>query len=393
MRFVTVAGIAAARCVTPSRAAEVDFRPSMTFGLAHDGNVGVVDYDPVTQQTVDKQGDDYAHLGFDLVVDRKTRSSTMTFAYLPSYVKYRNRSDLDYFGNTLVFGYSRQASPRTKLAITADVARTDTQGVTSYNVSRPTTLVPRTTVTRGFVSAVGSVGAGQRSLFDWQVRGTIDRYDDVPGVTFQDSSAVGLLGGWRRELSERHTLGLALAVEGFGYSSAPSVVVETLGLTGTYKAGRVTDLAYAVGASHSTSDGTSITNGAFSLTVARVITDVSTLTAGISQSVNPGTGLSGASLDTGAWVGYVHSAPRRGITGSLYGSYWYRTGVELGGVTAPGSETADVTGTLGWTFNRFLSLHVGAGWTYQNTKQTTGSALDTQYGNYGLYLRWAIRGR
>jgi hypothetical protein len=386
VRLVTVAGIATAWRATPTRAAEVDFRPSLTFGLAHDGNILIVG--------TDKLGDDHARLGLDLHVDRRTRTSSMTFAYLPEYVKYRNRSDLDFFGNTLVFGYTDQFSPRTKLAVNADVARTDTQGVTSYNVDRPSTLVPRTTVTRGFASAVGSVGVGPRALVDWQVRGAIDRYKDVAGVTFQDSSSLALVGGWRDQLSERQTLGLALMVEGFGYSSASSVIVETLGLTGTYKAGRVTDLTYAVGATHSTSEGISSTNGAFSLAVTRSITDVSTLNAGASQSVNPGTGLSGASLDTGAWIGYTHTAPRRGITGTLYGAYWYRAGVDLGATTAPATDTADVTGTLGWNFNRFLALHVGASWTYQNTRSTTASgALDTQYGSYGLTLHWAIRGR
>ncbi len=386
MRFVTVAGIAAAWRVTPSRAAEVDFRPSLTFGLAHDGNILIVG--------TDKVGDDHARLGLDLHVERKTRSTAMTFAYIPEYVKYRNRSDLDYFGNTLVFGYDKQFSPRTKLAVNVDLARTDTQGVNAYNVNRPSTLVPRTTVTRGFTSALGSVGVGPRALVDWQVRGTVDVYKDVPNVTFQDSRSVALLGGWRDQLSERQTLGLALMVEGFGYSSAASVVVETLGLTGTYKSGRFTDLTYAVGATHSTSEGNSSTNGAFSLSVLREITDVSSLTAGASQSVNPGTGLSGASLDTGAWIGYTHNAPRRGISGTLYGAYWYRAGVDFGATTAPATETADVTGTVGWNFNRFLALHVGASWTYQNTQSSSASgALDTQYASYGLALRWAIRGR
>ena len=418
MRLVTVAGIATAWRATPSRAMEVDFRPSMAFGAAHDGNVRIVDYDPTTQQSVSKQGDDYARVDLLLGWDWKTRTSTISFTYHPEYVKYRNRSELDFFGNTLLFGYSRQTSPRTKTTVDVDVTRTDTQGVNSVNVGRPNTFVPRTTLTAVYLDSGGAIAVGARAFVDWRARASADRHKEVDNIVFQDTSELGVMGGWRYALSERSTLGLAVDLDGFDYSpvppgttasTLPSVFVETVGLSGTYAANRQTGLSYTVGASHSTwgttstESGGSTTNGSFSLAIAREIAEVSHLAAGISQGVAPGSGAAGATLDTGAWVGYTRSAPRRGLTASLYGSYWHRAELHLSSQSGGSTDTGSVSGTIGWVFNRFVSLH-GA-YSYSTQPHLTITVVEqdgttkqqpidsANYGSYGVFLRWAIGGR
>jgi len=216
--------VLAAAAIAPAGAAEVVFRPSLSFGVLHDGNVDVVGTG---------RGDDAAQIWADLAVDRTGPQSKLSFVYTPSYRKYRNASDLDYFGNAVVLSYAREPSRRTRTVVNVDATRSDTQGIQSYNTDRPLTFVPRTTTYRFLGDVAGTVGLARRSLIDWEARVQSDRYDSTDTTTYINSASVAALGGWRYEVSERSTIGLALRVDWFVYEDKPTihipdVVTETL---------------------------------------------------------------------------------------------------------------------------------------------------------------------
>jgi hypothetical protein len=389
--------------VTWARAADVDFRPTMSFGLFHDGNISV---------TGGTHGDENAALAFDLAVDRKTATKTLTFSYRPTYVAYHKSTDLNYFGNTIDLGFAADAARESRYTFDMYVSRTDYQGLTPSTQDEAVAFVPRTTLTQGSVKVSGSHRAGRRGFVDWHLRGGADRYKDlsdnpattvldvngvnVPDpVNFNDATAFGGRIGWRSELSPRNTLGAALDFAHFGYEFTPSVAVESVGLVGTSQVGPLWTIEYAAGVSRATLEGDSISGFSFNATIEYEVERASTFSAGARQVFAPGTGLGGSTQDRGVWVAYGHAPTARGLSGSVLGGYWQRSELAFATTTVTAGDSASFTlnGTLGWSFNRFLALNGAFAFIDQSGRNGAPESLNTNYSSYGLYLRWAIRGR
>ena len=388
--LIALAVIATACVSAPALAADVVFRPYLSFGVLHDGNVQVVG---------SGQGDDAAELAIELAVDRIAPQSKLTFAYRPSYRMYRTNRDLDYFGNAIVFNYTREPSRRTKTSVNFDATRSDRQGISDYSADRPVTFVPRTTTYRFAGDVGGSVGLARRSLFDWDVRLQSDRYSSTGTTSLQDSSSIGALGGWRYEATEKSTLGLALRLDWFIYAQnttppTSDIVSETLAFVGTQATRRSTELDYGAGASFSQSAGKTLTNPTFYFGVKSKRSETMTIDAGVRQAVGTGPGVGGGSLDRGAWIAFTRVPALRGLQASAYASYWFRRELEFD-PQQPSAEvrTADVTGTVGWTFNRYVSLNAAYAFVDQQSPTSSAPNSDTNYSSYGVYVRWAIRGR
>jgi hypothetical protein len=259
-------------------------------------------------------------------------------------------------------------------------------------VGRPLTFVPRTTITRGYGSASGTVDAGKRSLADWEFHATIARFDEVPGVTFNNSDSASASGGWRYELNPRTTLGLRAGVGWFGFEQTADSVGGSLVLTGTYALSPLTTMAFDLGATHTTTGDVSTTTGTFLLSFLRELTANASLTAAVEQLVTPGTGLQAATNDAGAWVSYTQSSVRNGLIWAINGAYWLRRTLPAGNGPTFETRTLNLAGALGWRFNRFLELSAGYSNFYQRIPDDASSQLNTSYASYGLFLRWAFRG-
>jgi hypothetical protein len=282
-------------------------------------------------------------------------------------------------------------------------SRTDYQGLTPDTKDTAITFVPRTTQTRANVKAGGTVGAGRRGFVDWEVRAGIDLYEDLPDdpatpvfdpFPFDDTSAVGGLVGWRSEISPRNTLGVSLGAAYFGYETRDSVEGETLRLVGTCQISPLWLLDYFVGASRAASLGDSITGFSFDATIEYAAGRASTFSAGARQVFAPGTGVGAATQDRGVWIAYAHAPTAKGLSGSAIGGYWQRDELQFG-TTGPANDTESFTvnGTIGWNFNRYLALDANYAYIDQSTRGGGPASLDTNYSAYGLFLRWAIRGR
>jgi hypothetical protein len=389
--------------VTGARGAEVDFRPAMTFGVFHDGNISV---------TGGTHGDDGANLAFDLAVDRKNPMSMFSFSYRPSYVAYRKASDLDYLGNTVVLGFVRDESRASRFTLNAYVTRTDYQGLTQDTKDRATTFVPRTTLSQATLKLAGTRAVGRRGFIDWQLRGGVDRYKDLPDnpattgvvdpVNFNDATAYGGRLAWRSELTVRNTLGVALDGAHFGYEFSPSINVESIGLVGTSSLSESWMLDYSVGATRAESDVDSISGFSFDAKLEYQVERGSTFSAGARQVFAPGTGLGGPTQDRGVWIAYAHAPTARGLSGSVLGGYWQRDELEFATGTTTTSPPADsasytVNGSIGWRFNRFIGVDGAYAFIHQSARNVAdpvlASSLNSSYSSYALYLRWAIRGR
>ena len=267
---------------------------------------------------------------------------------------------------------------------------------------RATTYVPRSTQTIVSLDVDGTNPAGKRGYLDWRVRTGVNLYTDIPDnpnttavdpINFNDSGWYSGRLDWRHEVSRRNTLGVGVAAAHFGYELTPGVVTASVALVGTCQASPLWTLDYAVGVSRATSDGTSDDGLTFDATVRYAAGRASTFEAGARQVFAPGTGVGGATQDLGTWVSFTHDRADRGLFGEAVGGYWKRQAVEFGTIQTGDTETFNVSGSMGWSFNRFVALE----WAYAfiDQKGTNGinSAFDTNYSTYGIYLRWALRGR
>jgi hypothetical protein len=165
-------------------------------------------------------------------------------------------------------------------------------------------------------------------------------------------------------------------------------------LVGTHATGRSTELDYGAGASVSQSAGSTVTNPTFYINDKSKRSETMTVDAGLRQAVGAGPGVGGGSLDRGAWVAFTRAPALRGLQASAYASYWFRRALEFDPQQSSAEvRTADVTGTVGWTFSRYVSLD--AAYTFVDQQSPTSSApnSETTYSSYGVYVRWAIRGR
>ena len=405
-----------------SPAAEVDFRPTLSFGLFHDGNTAVVG-------SATGQGDDVAAVAADLAVERRTPDTVLEFSYRPAFVAYRNQRSLNYFGQAVDLNYSRSSSRVARYTFDLNIHQTERQGVRETSPSEAVTFVPRSTQTHVGLRAHGAY-EGRRNLTDWEARASLEDYsaprgsetsdppsctvaqdcddqnsctDDAciagscqhqssPNCALEDSTNVGAAATWRYEISEQSAVGLGLVLDAMLYDTLPSVYVESFGIVGAHTFDRATSIAYAVGVSRASSTASSDTSLAADVSVARTITAVSSLGAGIRQSVSPGSGLGGVSLDTGGWVAYAHTAPRPGLTGSLTAGYWRRDPLAVGTASADASTTTlSAVASLGWNFNRYLTLNIIDSFADQTSSDP--ATLDTRYNSYGFSLNWDIRGR
>jgi hypothetical protein len=364
-----------------SHAAEVDFRPALTFGAYYNGNTAVVG-------DATGSGDGAAAVAADLAVERTTPVSSLVFSYRPSYVAYRNESDLNYFGQSVDFSYARAATRQARYTYDLNAYRTERQGVRPTSPSDPATFVPRSMQTH-VGARVHGTHEGRRNLIDWEVRGNLEDYSLS---TLENSSGLGALVTWRYEVSEKNSVGLGLILNTLLYETLPTVYVESFGVVGAHEFSRSTSMTYAAGVSMTNSDGSSSTNFAADVSISRSITEVSSLSAGVRQAVSRGSGLGGVSLDTGGYVSYSHMAPRRGVTGSVIAGYWRRDPIAVGAAAASASTTTlSAGGSVGWNFNRFLSLNFA--YAYSDQSSSDPATLDTRYSSYGLNLLWDIRGR
>ena len=407
-----------AAAITLVSSAEVLFQPVLTFGLTHDGNTAIIG-NPTSQ------GDNVAVVGAELPVSRVTHDSSLSFSYRPQYIAYAEQSDLNYFDQSASLSFETTSSRTSHYSIGLSAYRSDQQGVRSSDADTGVTFVPRNTTTH-VALAVHGEHQGRRNLFDWEVHGGLDdhgqlvapnpgtqcttavecndsndatidtcvngscHYEYRPELQLQDAITAGALASWRYQLSAKSSLGIGFLVDLIFYDQIPDVAVETLGVVGEHTFSRYTSLSYALGGSVTTSEGSNATSGAANVTLSRKITEVSSLSAGIRQGVSHGTSIGGVSLDSGAYVDYHREVHGPGITGSVTAAYWRREPVSGVQSTQLTTNTFSGAGSVGWVFNRYLSLNLTDSYSYQTSAEASG--LDTQYNTLGVNLRWIIRG-
>ena len=382
----------------PVGAADVDFRPTLTFGLAHDGNTAVTG-------DATANGDELAALTVDLAVTRRTPVERLSFSYRPSYVAYRRQTGSDYFGHLLNLDVIFLPAAQATYTLDLTASRTEQQGARLTTPSEPTTFVTRSTQTRASLGLRGAHDQ-RRSIVDWEFRCDVVDYSEPSNSGSGTSTTASLEGStmfsgstaWRYVVSEKGSVGLRVDLRRLEYQTSPTTFVETLGLIGLQEFDRKTSMSYTAGISRSSSSDIGITLASGELLITHSITDMSSLSAGIRRLVSQGHGAGGPSTDTGAYLTYTHRPPRRGLSGTVVATYWRRhpefqaaPSAPSGTIAPVASNTISTAETLAWNFNPFVSLDLVH--TFNDQTSSDPAVLDTRYNSYGFAIHWAIRGR
>jgi len=389
-RLGATLALATAGClVAPAGAAETVFRPVFVLGAYHDGNTAIIGKDDT--------GDDAFTGALDLDFERATQTTTWTLNYRPVYTAYRKNDELDYFGHSAHVGFSKKFSGESSFNVDAAASRTDRQGVRPFRPDQAVNFVERNTETRADVRVGGTFQAGRRSAIDWNVGGGITTYEAADLV---DNQFFGGGAGWRYEFSERNSLGFGVRGDAYLYDETPpgpngepppvDTGATTASVLGRHDFSPKSSLQYAVGATYTNSDLRSDTNMSADIKYSHQPSEFSELSAGVRQGVGGGTGVGGPTLDRGAYVAYKLRAARSGLEANVLAGVWQRDGEAINGAGAARTNAWSSAETIGWAFNRFISLNVAHAYTNQSAHT---DALDANHSSYGMYVRWNIRGR
>lgn len=374
--------------VAPAQGAETVFRPVFVLGAYHDGNIAIIG-------STDR-GDDALTGALDLDFERSTPTTTWTLNYRPVYTAYRTNSDLNYFGQSAHAGFGKTFSGESNFLVDAAASRTDRQGVRQFRPDQPVNFVERNTVTQVDARISGTFKSGRRSAIDWTANGGTTSFE-APDLS--DSSTFGGGAGWRYEFSERNSLGFGVRADAFLYDSIPSTTgappaVDTgatsAGIIGRHDFSPKTNIQYTVGATYTDSDLRSDTNFSGDIQYSHKPSEFSEILAGIRQAVGAGTGVGGTTLDRGGYVAYKLRAARSGLEANVLAGIWERDGAAINGKGATKTTAWSSAETVGWAFNRFVSLNLAHSYTDQSA---SSDALDANHHSYGMYVRWNIRGR
>jgi hypothetical protein len=373
----------------------------MSFGLFHDGNISV---------TGGTHGDENAAWR-SISPSTKTPTSALTFSYRPTYVAYRRATDLNYFGNTIVWDspQTRPASPGTTFDMY--VSRTDYQGLTQNTQDQAVAFVPRTTLTQGPSrspartapgTAASWTGSSERAPSATRISRTTRRRPcstvrvNVPDpVDFNDPSSFGGRIAWRGEISPETPWASPWTPRQFGYDYELTPAWWSIrGLVGTSRVGELWTLEYAVGASPGDHGGDSISAFRSMRRSNTRVGEPSTFSAGADRCSRRARA-SAARRKIAASGSLSARSVANGLSGSVLGGYWQRSELAFASstVTAGDSRVVQRERLFGLEFNRLRRAQRRLRVHRPERPQRRPESLDTHYSSYGTLSPLAIRGR
>lgn len=373
-----------------SRAADVEFDPTLSVNAFYDGNTrGVGETDDPNQ---DDPSAIVGGVGLNLPWSVRTPSRAFAFAYRIRREIYGDDERPDFTSHALNASLSRTVSPRASYAVTASYDRSDRQ---QLDPRRPPeelvdarTYTFRRTFESGGLGASGSFSSGRRSTLSWRLGARLERGEDLADSPFEDSESYNGAFGWSLAYSQQGSAGVGVVVQHFAYENAPGVDVVSIGHTGSRQLSRDGTLNYAVGALRSDNDGVTNVAGSLNLGATWTLGARSSLAAGVRQGASAGDGTSGATLDRGGYVSWSFATPR-GFNASVAATYWDRRNLDDPSQSSTLPAAFTVSDTFSWRLGRFFRL--GVFHSYQN-QGSNDPALETSYHSAGLNGTWILRG-
>lgn len=413
--------------VSMVRAVDYTFDPEAEVRVLQNGNVNV---------TGSGRSDQAAQFSLVLPWTAKTPRTSFRVVYRPHYQRYGEVNGASHLAHHLTAGMQRSLSRRSNFGLSFYGSRGEQQSQVFEAPELVSSLVPRTTVTRGGFDVNGRLSTGERTFLTWGVGGGINRYEDPVIVTaiqpstgqivtgplpLVDSDYVEGRFGWGMEFSERTTAGIEYSGRFLTFEDIPitppfrevaftgrQTTAHSIYFNGSRKFGATVTGNLQLGVVRTQVEGSTVAGGAranidpsVNASFARSITQNASLAFGVRQSVGSGNGLSGASLDRGGFGSWAWASPRTGFGAGVTLAYWQREAIEEATLDRrSATRTLQMSENLSWTPGSHFSY--GVFHSYRDQAASDGSSLgfgpDSQleangYHSGGLFVRWNIFGR
>ena len=382
-----------------ARAADVEFNPAIDANVFYDGNVRGVG------ETTDDPSDDYepsaivGGIGANLPWTVRTPSATFTFSYRPRREIYNDEQRPDFTSHAVSGSVAKTLSQRASFSLGLSYDYTDRQelaatGPAPVDPTRgpdPQTYVERRTFQSGGLFGSGSFSAGRRSSLSWRVGAAFYHGEDLPTSDFEDSETYDGAVGWALNYSAQGSAGLGAVVQHFTYENLPSVDVVSIGTTGTRRFSREGTFTYAVGALRSDDSGSVNYAGSLNVGASWALGQYSSISTGARQGASAGDGVSGASLDRGAYVSWSYLRPR-GFNAAISAAYWDRQNLNDESGLPPPPSAFSISDSFSWRLGRFFRLGVFHSYQRQSVPSGGDPGLATDYHSGGLSGTWILRG-
>jgi hypothetical protein len=391
----------------PGDSPRTSFLPTASLRVFANGNVNVV-------------GDGQSAVGasVDLVLPVawiRPRSSWSAQYSTGSQVYGRRHDRANNLAHSVSTSYRRTTSRRSSFGLNLAGSRSQQQGHETVRPDQVITLVPRTDVTRVSGGINGSFTIGTRSHVSFGIHGGLNRYGDIPEgdldaepvadepsprIAFVNSANGGATFGWGMSLSRRTTLGLGYSYHRVGFEDPGPLATESVAsrdavshslyFNGARTLGPYTSGSLQIGVLRAQQEGFEArVEPSVGASIVRQVSQESSLSVGLRQSMGAGNGRSGASVDRGVYGSWIWGRPT--LSGSVLLGYWQRE--SLNPVLGRNDSTTalQMSESFGWTPGLRFSYGVFHSFRDQQADDATLEAKG--YHSGGLFVRWNIRGR
>lgn len=366
--------------IEPAWAADVRFWPAIEARAIRVGNVeniGVGVTDTALRTTLE--------LGWS----KSTPRFAWELKYAPFHEKYVDDSDLDYTGHALESILRKRFTPRSSVHFGVAASRSSSWQAYFAQPNLPISAVPRTTIDAGALQFGGENRVTPRNTLSWDIAGSGVRYGDQEMdsmfIFLVDHTKAGAEGGWRFQTATGVTWGAALQSEIIDYDEFETASVQSLRATTGRPLGPSAQLELAVGAAWFEQGSNSSTEADFDLSFEWRRGVLSVMSLGVTQSIGPGSGLGGPTLDRGMYGGWSRLPAERGIAAQVLAGYTTRDPLSPDLQVQDEPDYFFVLSSLDWRFGRYLVL--GVFHRYQNQALDGVAALEAANSSGGVMVR------
>jgi hypothetical protein len=366
-----------------ARAAKYDikFRPRIELRTERTGSASGVD-------GAGDRSDDTITLNLGLALDGSRPGSSWNLSYSPARQNFNDFSQFDNTQHQLTGSFTRTASDLSSFTVRVTGSQVENNsGIAEEPTANESLPRTKTLLLNGGVN--GRTQAGQRSFITWQASGGRVERDDLPGQPLEDSTTVGALLGWGRQISQKSTLAVQAGQQRIEFEFGNTNRSTQLRVNASRQFSETWQGQAAVGVvdTRTVSDGRTEPGLELSLNGNK---PTGQIRVGLRQAVSAGTGQTGSTIDTGLFATWARNSRNQRWRGRIAASYWKRESVETTQGLRPGIDTLRTDADLSWEFAAGFSAGLSHRYNLQDRLESQDqTTFQSDFHSGSVYVRWS----
>lgn len=377
-----VAALAALAAPGAARAAKYDikFRPRVELRTERTGSASGVD-------GAGDRSDDTITLDLDLALDGTRPGSSWNFSYRPARQNFDDFSEFDNTQHRLTGSFTRTASELSSFTVRVTGSLVENQSGIAEEPTASESL-PRTETLRFSGVVNGRTQTGRRSFVNWQARGGRIERDDLPGQPLEDSTTMGALLGWGRQISQKSTLAVEAGQQRIEFEFGNTNRSTQLRLNASRQFSETWQGQAVVGVVDTRTVSDDRTEPRLELSF-NGNKPTGQIRVGLRQDISAGTGQTGSTVDTGVFANWARNSRNQRWRGRIAATYWKREAVETTQGRRPGIDTVRTDANLSWDFAPGFSAGLFHRYNLQDRLDSQDqTTFESDFHSGGVHLRW-----